>query len=106
MNLNPFKTVQIVPPPAPVFGGSWLSNSIYGPKNTGETFTQKRAAAKLDADSKHKPANSGSPWTDDDDIELADLYGDNLTIKELSEHFGRSIKAIRSRLNKIGIWED
>ncbi len=47
--------------------------------------------------------NSGKPWTEDLDTELTFMYNDNATIDELSDHFGRSIRSIEARLQRLGM---
>ncbi|KAF5030885.1 hypothetical protein DSECCO2_633500 [anaerobic digester metagenome] len=47
----------------------------------------------------HKKAYE--PWTDKADHELISLFREGKTVKDLSEIFGRTQGAIRSRINKI-----
>lgn len=50
---------------------------------------------------RHKDAYR--PWTDEFDSQLAQLFVQGATIKNLSEHFGRTGGAIRSRINKLNL---
>ncbi|MEM8527777.1 MAG: hypothetical protein AAGG68_24255 [Bacteroidota bacterium] len=43
------------------------------------------------------------PWTRKLDLELAKMYTDGLSIKDLAQYFGRTKGAIRSRLEKLNI---
>lgn len=45
---------------------------------------------------------SGQPWTDDEDARLAAAFDGGETFGKLSAAFGRSSKAIRLRLVKLG----
>ncbi|WP_433060717.1 hypothetical protein [Dactylosporangium sp. CS-033363] len=46
--------------------------------------------------------NAYQPWTDGDDQQLAKLYGDGASIKDLSTAFGRQTGAIIARLTVLG----
>ncbi|WP_433219411.1 hypothetical protein ACQP00_15140 [Dactylosporangium sp. CS-047395] len=46
--------------------------------------------------------NAYQPWTDEDDQQLAKLYGDGTSIKDLSTAFGRRTGAIVARLAVLG----
>jgi F-box protein 18 (helicase) len=52
-------------------------------------------------DTKNKNSAAYMPWTDDLDDELMNMYHDNLPIKTLAEHFGRSYGAIKARIEKL-----
>ena len=50
-----------------------------------------------------KHANAYRPWTEGDDKLLTRLFNGNISIKEISEQFGRQGSAIRSRLAHLGL---
>lgn len=52
-------------------------------------------------DTKNKNSAAYMPWTDDLDDELMNMYHDNLPIKTMAEHFGRSYGAIKARIEKL-----
>jgi hypothetical protein len=45
---------------------------------------------------------SHTPWTDDEEQQLAERCALNATAEEMSEEFGRTVGAIESRLRLIG----
>ena len=47
--------------------------------------------------------NAYTPWTGDDDGELAALWGSAVSLEELSRHFKRKKGAILSRIKKLGL---
>ncbi len=47
--------------------------------------------------------NAYTPWTADDDAELAALWGSGVSLEELSLHFKRKNGAISSRIKKLGL---
>ncbi len=47
--------------------------------------------------------SSYTPWTKELEKELTELHHDGFNTRELSQHFGRSKGAIRSRLKKLGL---
>ncbi len=59
-----------------------------------------KAAPKEDGG---RPSNAGKPWTATADSELRKLFGDGKRINEISEYLERSIGAIESRLEKLGL---
>lgn len=44
-----------------------------------------------------------TPWTEEDDSTLTQMYENGASIDELSSHFQRKPNAIRSRMKKLGI---
>lgn len=52
------------------------------------------------------PENSGKPWTDELDKELAEMFDAGMSEKELSEHFKRTRGSINSRLKRLGKIDD
>ncbi|WP_343635339.1 UvrD-helicase domain-containing protein [Fluviicola sp.] len=48
-------------------------------------------------------ADAYKPWTDDFDSELSELFARGTNIKELSNYFGRTNGAIRSRIKKLNL---
>lgn len=52
------------------------------------------------------PENSGKPWTDELDKELAEMFDEGMSEKELSEHFKRTRGSINSRLKRLGKIDD
>lgn len=48
-------------------------------------------------------ANAYEPWTAEDDDKLTILYGDNVSVGDLSNIFCRGRGAIRSRIKKLGL---
>ena len=47
--------------------------------------------------------NAYTPWTGDDDAELAALWGSAASLEEMSRHFKRKKGAILSRIKKLGL---
>ena len=47
-------------------------------------------------------ANAYSPWAEEDDVRLRQLYAEGKSIQELMGIFGRNRGAIKSRLRKLG----
>jgi hypothetical protein len=56
---------------------------------------------KLKQKVKHHHVQAYEPWTTKDDDKLVKLYREGKTVKQLSEIFGRTSGAIRSRINKV-----
>ena len=52
------------------------------------------------------PENNGKPWTDELDIELAEMFDAGMSEKELSERFKRTRGSINSRLKRLGKIDD
>ncbi len=44
-----------------------------------------------------------NPWSEDEDNELTIMYGDDIALTDLAEHFGRSKGAIASRIKKLNL---
>lgn len=66
-----------------------------GEKSASSGFFDKRK--------KHKEAYK--KWTTEDDADLLLLFDEGKNLNELSKHFGRTVGAIRIRLNKLGVLE-
>ena len=49
--------------------------------------------------------NAYTPWTEDDDLELTQMWCEGATTKELAAHFQRKPSAIRSRIKKLELVE-
>ena len=49
--------------------------------------------------------NAYTPWTEDDDLELTQMWCEGATTKELVAHFQRKPSAIRSRIKKLELVE-
>ena len=49
--------------------------------------------------------NAYAPWTEDDDLELTQMWCEGATTKELATHFQRKPSAIRSRIKKLELVE-
>ncbi|MBR2667074.1 MAG: hypothetical protein IKD96_02810 [Oscillospiraceae bacterium] len=67
---------------------------------------RSRPGARLNMPPKEdggRPSNAGKPWTATADSELRKLFGDGKRINEISEYLERSIGAIESRLEKLGL---
>lgn len=53
---------------------------------------------------KHKDAYK--KWTTEDDADLLLLYDEGKNLTELSKHFGRTAGAVRTRLQKLGVFDN
>lgn len=51
---------------------------------------------------KKLPAKAGSPWSKEEDSQLAKSFDDGLSINDLADKHQRTNGAIRSRLTKLG----
>lgn len=51
---------------------------------------------------KELPENAGKPWTESEEKVLLELYNEGLTKKEISQHLGRTLGSISSRLLRLG----
>ncbi len=60
-------------------------------------YAEKAALKQL----KHN--NKGEPWTEEDDALLKQMYHNGSSFKELSDYFGRTTGAIKSRLKKFDL---
>ena len=49
--------------------------------------------------------NAYKPWTEEDDLELTQMWCEGATTKELSAHFQRKLSAITSRIKKLELVE-
>jgi hypothetical protein len=49
--------------------------------------------------------NAYAPWTEDDDLELTQMWCEGATTKELAVHFQRKPSAITSRIKKLELVE-
>ena len=49
--------------------------------------------------------NAYAPWTEDDDLELTQMWCEGATTKELAAHFQRKPSAITSRIKKLELVE-
>ena len=49
--------------------------------------------------------NAYTPWTEEDDLELTQMWCEGATTKELSAHFQRKLSAITSRIKKLELVE-
>ena len=49
--------------------------------------------------------NAYAPWTEDDDLELTQMWCEGTTTKELAAHFQRKPSAITSRIKKLELVE-
>lgn len=47
--------------------------------------------------------NAYDPWTEDDDVKLAELWREGLSLDEIAERFGRKRGAIISRMKKLDL---
>lgn len=47
--------------------------------------------------------NAYDPWTEEDDVKLAELWREGLSLDEIAERFGRKRGAIISRMKKLGL---
>lgn len=47
--------------------------------------------------------NAYDPWTDEDDVKLAELWREGLSLDEIAERFGRKRGAIISRMKKLDL---
>ena len=54
---------------------------------------------------KDKPKNAGLPWTEKLKEEVAQLYKEGQSIKELATHFERSVWSIKAELTHLGVIE-
>jgi ATP-dependent exoDNAse (exonuclease V) beta subunit len=52
---------------------------------------------------KHKKAYS--PWTEENDTELTVMYCEDVSIRDMANHFGRTKAAIQSRIKKLELKE-
>lgn len=50
--------------------------------------------------------NAYTPWSEEEDYELTQLWREGINLEELSVHFGRKPGAINSRINKLGLQEE
>jgi hypothetical protein len=48
------------------------------------------------------PANTGKPWSKEEDLQLSDSFDSGTSIKMLAAEHQRSCQAIRSRLIRLG----
>ncbi len=53
--------------------------------------------------SKSKPTNAGLPWTQSDDERLKQVFSSGKSVSEISRDFERTVGAINSRLERLGI---
>lgn len=58
--------------------------------------------AQEDETGKKQPKNAGTPWSEEDDKVLCEMFDNGATRKELSAHFQRTSGAIAARLVKLG----
>lgn len=49
--------------------------------------------------------NAYKPWTEEDDLELTQMWCEGATTKELAAHFQRKPSAITSRIKKLELVE-
>ncbi|MBQ8721914.1 MAG: hypothetical protein IJY67_07210 [Paludibacteraceae bacterium] len=47
--------------------------------------------------------NAYDPWTEEDDVKLAELWREGLSLDEIAERFGRKRGAIISRMKKLDL---
>lgn len=53
-----------------------------------------------------KTENQGSPWTDEQDAKLKELFNDGLVVAEIAEELGRTPASTRSRMVTLGLIND
>ncbi|MNJ89069.1 DNA helicase IV [compost metagenome] len=70
-------------------------------KDSPEKALARKSYSVEEFRTRHKDAYR--PWTSEFDSQLSQLFLEGLTIKNLSEHFGRTNGAIRSRINKLNL---
>lgn len=52
---------------------------------------------------KNMPENAGKPWSREEEILIAQLYSDGLSVRNIANKLGRSTGSIGSRLEKMGL---
>ena len=49
-----------------------------------------------------KYGQAHQPWTDDLDTELTVMYNDDITLRDIANHFGRTVGEVESRVKELG----
>ncbi|MGZ5181767.1 MAG: hypothetical protein ACXWC6_12465 [Ramlibacter sp.] len=80
----------------PVIRALFAVSQALGPIAPAEPAPRKRARTDL-------PANTGKPWTGDDDERLRTGFDAGTPVKDLAAALGRTRWAVESRLVKLGV---
>ena len=79
-------------------------NVLFKPQQkTKEWDKEKTSSGFFGIRKKHKDAYK--KWTIEDDADLLLLFDEGKSLSDLSKHFGRTTGAIKTRLNKLGVFE-
>jgi F-box protein 18 (helicase) len=117
LNLNPFKTVQIVttveyqsPPVRATLGRLARSTRDWEAESAYESYASGRDSIRINRlkglKTSSKLSNADKPWSGEDDEELENMYAANKNIKQLSLHFERTPVAIKKRLQRLNLLDD
>ena len=92
---NPI-TGEVFPPDSP-YNNPEIIRALFAIIQELNTLAKKRKAQA------NKPKNTGLPWTKELKEEVAELYAQGQSFKELAEHFQRTPGGIKSELTHQGI---
>jgi len=102
--INPLKSVELAQQPQAIivsgkryqrssFPDDWnLYTGSYSNKNAKSSYT--------------KSTNHGKRWTDDEEDEAAELFGNGIPIKDIAKQLSRGINGVRIKLINMGLMED
>lgn len=74
--------------------------------NTEKMLTRKQGKYKDTSKKRNTNENHGKPWDTQQEKELFDLFSEGKEIKEIAKIFGRTRRAITSRLVKMGLLDE
>ena len=69
-----------------------------------DTFRRRKVDKISEPETQYKSAYQ--PWTEEMDLQLAELFYSGANIKEIQKHFGRTKGAIQTRIKRILLLED
>lgn len=106
-DINPLRSIELAPPSLPRHAGSVKGyqrhSHLASPDMAGESMGY---AHRSDNSGARKPGNAGKRWTREEDIELADLFGEGVEIGQIARQLHRGTYSIRTRLIKMGLLDE
>lgn len=105
-DINPLRSIEMgQTTPAPGYAGKTYYRSSYKDNwdlNSDLSFDTSRFAGR----SSRKPGNRGKRWTREEEEQLTELFGKQISLKEIARQLGRGENGVRGKLMGLGLLDE
>jgi F-box protein, helicase, 18 len=102
--INPLQSVELAQQPQPIITSNKRYQRSSFPDDWdlyAETFSNKNEKSNFS-----KSTNHGKRWTDNEEDEAAELFGNGTPIKDIAKQLSRGINGVRIKLINMGLIKD